>query len=118
MVVTHLPSNILLILVPLMPTLWLAVLVLLVRFSISQMDVPTRQSYIMAVVTKEERSAAAGITGVARTTGAAISPLFVGLMFARPAWINVPFFIAGTLKILYDLLLYKEFVAHQPPEER
>jgi len=79
MVVTHLPSNILLILVPLMPTLWLAVLVLLVRFSISQMDVPTRQSYIMAVVSKEERSAAAGITGVARTTGAAISPLFGGL---------------------------------------
>src|ERR1700694_144030 len=83
MVVTHLPSNILLILVPLMPNLSSAVLVLLVRFSISQMDVPTRQSYIMAVVSAEERSAAAGITGVARTTGAAISPLFVGLMFGR-----------------------------------
>jgi MFS family permease len=118
MVVTHLPSNILLILVPLMPTLWLAVLVLLVRFSISQMDVPTRQSYIMAVVSKEERSAAAGITGVARTTGAAISPFFVGLMFARPSWINLPFFIAGGLKILYDLLLYKQFVALRPSEER
>jgi len=118
MVVTHLPSNILLILVPLMPNLWLAVVVLLVRFSISQMDVPTRQSYIMAVVNKEERSAAAGITGVARTTGAAISPLFVGFMFARPTWINMPFFIAGTLKILYDLLLYREFVAVQPPEEQ
>jgi MFS family permease len=117
MVLTHLPSNILLILVPLMPNLWLAVLALLVRFSISQMDVPTRQSYIMAVVSKEERSAAAGITGVARTTGAAISPLFVGFLFARPSWINVPFFIAGGLKILYDLLLYKEFVAVQPPEE-
>jgi MFS family permease len=117
MVVTHLPSNILLILVPLMPNLWLAVLVLLVRFSISQMDVPTRQSYIMAVVNKEERSAAAGITGVARTMGAAISPLFVGFMFARPTWINMPFFIAGTLKILYDLLLYREFVALHPPEE-
>jgi MFS family permease len=117
MVLTHLPSNILLILVPLMPTLWLAVLVLLVRFSISQMDVPTRQSYLMAVVRKEERSAAAGITGVARTTGAAISPLFVGFMFARPFWINVPFFIAGALKILYDLLLYREFVALRPPEE-
>ena len=68
MVVTHLPSSILLILVPLMPDLSLAVLVLLVRFSISQMDVPTRQSYTMAVVSAEERSAAAGITGVARTT--------------------------------------------------
>jgi MFS family permease len=118
MVVTHLPSNILLILVPLMPSLSLAVLVLLVRFSISQMDVPTRQSYTMAVVSAEERSAAAGITGVARTTGAAISPLFVGFMFARHSLINVPFFIAGTLKIIYDLLLYKEFVAIQPPEER
>jgi MFS family permease len=118
MVVTHLPSNILLILVPLMPNLSLAVLVLLLRFSISQMDVPTRQSYTMAVVPAEERSAAAGITGVARTTGAAISPLFVGFMFARPSWINAPFFIAGTLKIVYDLLLYKEFVAVQPPEER
>jgi MFS family permease len=117
MVATHLPSNVLLILVPLMPTLPLAVAVLLVRFSISQMDVPTRQSYTMAVVTPEERSAAAGITGVARTIGAAISPLFVGLLFARPALINLPFFIAGTLKIAYDLLLYKEFVAVQPPEE-
>jgi MFS family permease len=117
MVATHLPSNILLILVPLMPTLPLAVLVLLVRFSISQMDVPTRQSYIMAVVSPEERAAAAGITGVARTIGASASPVFVGLLFARPALINLPFFIAGTLKILYDVLLYKEFVAVQPPEE-
>ena len=117
MVATHLPSNVLLILVPLMPTLPLAVLVLLLRFSISQMDVPTRQSYIMAVVAPEERSAAAGITGVARTLGAAISPLFVGFMFARPALINFPFFIAGTLKVFYDLLLYKQFVAVRPPEE-
>ena len=117
MVVTHLPSNILLILVPLMPSLSLAVLILLIRFSISQMDVPTRQSYTMAVVSKEERSAAAGITGVARTTGAAISPLFAGFMFARPNLVNAPFFIAGTLKIIYDLLLYKAFVTVRPPEE-
>jgi MFS family permease len=117
MVFTHLPSNILLILVPLMPTLSLAILVLLLRFSISQMDVPTRQSYVMAVVSPDERSAAAGITGVARTIGAAISPLFVGFMFARPSLINVPFFIAGTLKIVYDLLLYREFIAVQLPEE-
>jgi MFS family permease len=117
MVATHLPSNVLLILVPLMPTLPLAVFVLLVRFSISQMDVPTRQSYIMAVVSPEERSAAAGITGVARTLGAAVSPLFVGFLFARPALINLPFFIAGTLKITYDLLLYRAFVSVRPPEE-
>jgi MFS family permease len=118
MVVTHLPSNILLILVPLMPNLSLAVVVLLLRFSISQMDVPTRQSYTMAVVPAEERSAAGGFTGVARTTGAAISPLFVGFMFARTSWINVPFFLAGALKILYDLLVYKEFVSIPPVEER
>jgi MFS family permease len=117
MVVTHLPSNVLLILVPLMPNLSWAVAVLLLRFSISQMDVPTRQSYTMAVVPAEERSAAGGFTGVARTTGAALSPLFVGFMFARSSWINVPFFLAGALKILYDLLLYKEFVSIPPVEE-
>ena len=117
MVVTHLPSNILLILVPLMPSVSLAVLVLLLRFSISQMDVPTRQSYTMAVVPAEERSAAGGFTGVARTTGAAISPLLAGFLFARPSLISTPFFIAGTLKIIYDLLLYKQFVAVRPPEE-
>ena len=118
MVLTHLPSNILLFLVPLMPNVKLAVLLLLARFSISQMDVPTRQSYTIAVVSPEERSAAAGITGVARTTGAAISPLFVGFLFARPALINVPFYIAGALKIVYDLLLYKEFISTKPPEEQ
>ncbi len=117
MVFTHLPSNILLLLVPLMPTLPLAVAILLARFSISQMDVPTRQSYTMAVVRPEERSAAAGITGVARTAGAAISPLFVGFLFAHHSLINVPFFLAGGLKILYDLLLYRAFVAVRPPEE-
>ncbi|MBA2302726.1 MAG: MFS transporter [Acidobacteria bacterium] len=118
MVATHLPSNILLILVPLMPTLPLAITVLLVRFSISQMDVPARQSYVMAVVTPEERSAAGGVTGVARTIGAAISPLFVGFLFAQPGLINLPFIIAGTLKIIYDLLLYREFISLHAPEER
>ena len=117
MVFTHLPSNILLLLVPLMPTLRLAIVALLLRFSISQMDVPTRQSYTMAVVQPDERSAAAGITGVARTIGSSIPPLFVGLMFANTRWINVPFFLAGTLKIAYDLLLYRQFVAIRAPEE-
>lgn len=117
MVFTHLPSNVLLILVPLMPNLPAAVAVLFARFSISQMDVPTRQSYVMAVVQPEERSAAAGITGVARTTGAALAPLFAGWMFARPALVNVPFLIAGTLKIVYDLLLYRGFVSVQPSEK-
>ena len=118
MVFTHLPSNVLLILVPLMPTLPLAVAVLFARFSISQMDVPTRQSYLMAVVRPAERSAAGGVTGVARTVGAALAPVFAGLLFSRPALIGVPFFIAGALKIAYDLLLYRGFENVQPPEER
>jgi MFS family permease len=118
MVVTHLPSNVLLILIPLMPTLRLASLMLLLRFSISQMDVPTRQSYTMAVVTPGERAAASGITGVARTTGAAISPLLAGLLFSRPALINTPFFIAGGLKIVYDVLLLRAFRSVKTPRER
>jgi MFS family permease len=115
-VVTHLPSNVLLILVVLMPNLALAVVVLLIRFSISQMDVPARQSYTMAVVRPEEHSAAGGITGVARTAGAAISPIFAGFLFSRPFLIDIPFFIAGVLKIAYVLILYRQFVAIRPPE--
>ena len=118
MVFTHLPSNVLLLLLPLMPTLRIAIVVLLLRFSVSQMDVPTRQSYTMAVVHPEERSAAAGITGVARTVGATIPPMFVGVMFSHPRLINFPFFIAGVLKIAYDLLLYRKFAAIQAPEEK
>jgi MFS family permease len=117
MVFTHLPSNVLLMLVPLMPNLRLAILVLLVRFSISQMDVPTRQSYTMAIVAPEERSATAGITGVARTTGAAVAPVFAGLLFSHPALIDWPFYIAGVLKITYDLLLYRAFVGRHPDAE-
>jgi MFS family permease len=117
MVFTHIPSNILLILVPLMPTLPLAIAVLLLRFSISQMDVPTRQSYTMAVVSPDERSAAAGVTGVARTVGASLSPLLTGPMLGSLTLLNVPFFLAGGLKIAYDLLLYRSFRRHRPPEE-
>src|SRR5437867_6738753 len=109
MVFTHLPSNILLILVPLMPSLPLAILVLLARFSIIQMDVSTRQSYVMAVVGPEERSAAGGVTGVARTIGAALAPVFAGFLYARPSLMSMPFFIAGALKVVYDLLLYRGF---------
>jgi MFS family permease len=100
-----------------MPNLTLAVLLLLLRFSISQMDVPTRQSYTMAVVRPEERSAAGGITGAARTAGAAISPVFAGFLFSNPLLVNVPFFLAGALKILYDLVLYRQFASLRPPEE-
>ncbi len=117
MVFTHLPSNVLLMLVPLMPTVELAVVVLLARFSISQMDVPARQSYTVSIVDPDERSAAAGITGVARTTGAAFSPLIAAPLFAVPALAAVPFFLAGGLKILYDLALWRAFRARRPPEE-
>lgn len=116
MVFTHLPSNILLILIPLMSTLWLAILVLLLRFSISQMDVPTRQSYTMAVVRPEERSAAAGVTAVARSLGAALSPFLAMELVESPAWISMPFFLAGGIKIVYDLLLYRSFVTMKAVE--
>ncbi|MBL8077332.1 MAG: MFS transporter [Anaerolineales bacterium] len=118
MVFTHIPSNILLILVPLMPNLPLAITVLLLRFSISQMDVPARQSYTMAVVAPDERSAASGVTAIARSVGAAISPALTGLFFSVPMLFNVPFYLTGGLKIVYDLLIYREFSAVKPPEER
>jgi MFS family permease len=118
MVFTHLPSNVLLLLVPLMPTLPLAIAVLLARFSLSQMDVPTRQSYVISVVEPDERSAAAGITGIARTTGAAISPVLSTPLVASASLAAVPFFIAGGLKIVYDLLLYRAFTSGKTPDER
>ncbi len=117
MVFTHLPSNVLLLLVPFMPTLPLAAAVLLVRFSISQMDVPTRQSYTIAIVAPDERSAAAGVTGIARSLGVAASPLIAAPLFLTAALAWTPFVIAGGLKIAYDLLLYRAFKAHQAPEE-
>ncbi len=119
MIFTHAPSNILLILVPLMPTLPLAVLMLLARFSISQMDVPTRQSYTVAVVDPEERSAANGVTSLARTTASALSPGVTGALFnAGAAGLTIPFVLAGGLKLVYDYLLYRNFRAIKPPEEQ
>ena len=117
MVFTHLPSNVLLMLVPFMPSLPLAVALLLLRFSISQMDVPTRQSYTMAVVAPDERSAASGITGVARTIGASLSPVLTGIFISNSAYLALPFVIAGGLKIIYDLALYFNFRSVKPPEE-
>jgi len=107
MVFTHLPSNILLILIPLMPTLPLAIAVLLLRFSISQMDVPTRQAFVIAAVDPTERTAAAGITGVARTTGAALAPVIAMPLIASLTHSWVPFIAAGALKIVYDLALLR-----------
>jgi MFS family permease len=117
MVFTHIPSSIFLMLIPLVPSLPLAVALLLLRFSISQMDVPTRQSYTMAVVAPDERSAAAGVTAIARSVGSSISPTLTGLLFSIPALFNFPFFLCGGLKIIYDLLLFREFRVVKPPEE-
>jgi MFS family permease len=118
MVFTHLPSNVLLAAVPLMPTLQLAIIVLLVRFSISQMDVPTRQSYTMAVVDPDERSAAAGVTGIARSLGASVSPLIAAPLFGVASLAAVPFLLAGGLKIGYDLALYRAFRSLRPEHEQ
>ena len=117
MVFTHLPSNVLLMLVPLMPNLPLAIAVLFARFSISQMDVPARQSYTMAVVAPDERSAAAGVTGIARSIGAAISPTIAGAFLSNPLLLGAPFFVAGALKVVYDVLLYRSF-REIPEQER
>jgi MFS family permease len=117
MVFSHLPSNVLLMLVPLMPTAPLAVALFLMRMSISQMDVPTRQSYTMAVVDPDERTATAGLTNVARTASSAFSPLVTGMAFAAGSF-ALPFLLAGTLKIAYDGLVYVTFRGVRPPEER
>jgi MFS family permease len=117
MVFTHIPSNILLMLVPLMPSLPAAIGILLARFSISQMDVPARQSYTMAVVAPDERSAASGVTAIARSIGAALSPSLAGIFLSIPALISVPFIFSGGLKIVYDLLIYRAFRSRKAPEE-
>jgi len=117
MVFTHLPSNVLLAAVPLMPTLPLAIIVLLARFSISQMDVPTRQSYTMAVVDPDERSAAAGVTGIARSLGASVSPLLAVPLVGVASLAALPFLLAGGLKIGYDVALYRGFQSLRPRHE-
>jgi predicted MFS family arabinose efflux permease len=117
MVFTHLPSNVLLCIVPFMPTLPLAIGLLLLRYSISQMDVPTRHSYTMAVVAPDERSAASGLTSIARSLGASLSPTLAGYLLAHPLLMGAPFLVAGGVKIIYDLLLFRSFKRLKPPEE-
>jgi MFS family permease len=117
MVFTHIPASVLLVLVPLMPTGALAAAMFLARMSISQMDIPTRQSYTMAVVDPDERTAAAGLTNVARSTASAISPAITGWAFSVAA-LGLPFFLAGAVKIAYDLLVFFSFRGLRPPEEQ
>jgi len=117
MVFTHLPSNVLLMLVPFAPTLWLAVTLLMARYALSQMDVPTRTSYVMAVVAPEARAAAASVTAVPRSLASAISPLPAGYLLTLSAF-GWPLLIGGLLKAVYDLLLLLNFRALPAPEEQ
>ena len=117
MVFTHIPSSLCLILAAFSPSLSLALALLLIRAALSQMDVPTRSSYVMAVVTEVERPAAASFTSVPRSLASAMSPALAGAMFSASlqAW---PLVICGTLKIVYDLLLLIQFRHVKPPEEQ
>jgi MFS family permease len=117
MVFTHIPSSIALILAALSPSLPLVLALLLVRAALSQMDVPTRSSYLMAVVTGPERAAAASFTSVPRSLAAAGSPAIAGALFAA-AYQSLPLVICGALKITYDLLLLRQFRSVKPPEEQ
>jgi MFS family permease len=110
MVFTHLPSNVLLILVAFAPTFPIAATLLLSRQAISQMDVPTRQAYTMALVDPEERTAAASVTSLARSLGSATSPVFSGLLLQGPLLVlGLPFVLSGALKAAYDLTLWSIF---------
>lgn len=116
MVFTHLPANIVLILVPFMPTLPLAIGLLLARSALSQVDVPTRNAYVMAVVPPAERTAAASVTSVSRSLAAAAGPLPAGWLLGLSAF-GWPLVIGGALKVLYDLLLLAMFAHVRLPEE-
>jgi predicted MFS family arabinose efflux permease len=114
MVFTHLPSNILLILVPFMPTLGSAIAVLLGRFALSQMDVPTRQAYIAAMVDPSERTAAAAATNSARYVARPAGPL-IGTALMRVAF-GAPWVVAGAIKCGYDVVLWRVFSKVPLPE--
>ncbi len=116
MVFTHLPSNVLLMLVPAAPTLSWAIVLLLARHTLSQMDVPTRQSYTMAVVAPADRTTAAAATNVTRNVAQAITPVLSGFAMQTVA-LGLPFVLGGGLKIVYDLLLFAMFRHVRPPEE-
>ncbi len=116
MVFTHLPSNILLMAIPLAPSLPAAVALTLARHALSQMDVPTRQSYVVAVVDPEERTTATGVTNVVRNVAQAVTPVISGYAM-QVVSLGLPFIISGGLKIVYDLSLYVLFRRVKPPEE-
>jgi MFS family permease len=117
MVYTHVPSSLCLIAAAFAPSLVVVLALLLVRAALSQMDVPTRTSYVMAVVTPEERPAAASVTPVPRSLASSLSPALAGLMLGTP-YAGLPFVICGVLKIAYDAALLLSFRHIKPPEER
>ena len=117
MVFTHIPSSILLILFAFTPTVLLAATVWVARATLSQMDVPTRQSYTQAIVPKEEGAAAAGYTTAARSAQAFGGPVSGALFSVGGPWLSSPFALAGSVKIAYDLALYRGFRHLRPPEE-
>jgi MFS family permease len=117
MVFTHIPSSVCLILAALSPNLWLVLALLLIRSALSQMDVPTRTSYVMAVVTPPERTAAASVTAVPRSLASSVSPALAGALLATP-FAGLPLLICGVLKIAYDLSLLIMFRHTKPPEEQ
>jgi MFS family permease len=117
MVFTHIPSSICLIAAAFVPNLVAVLALLLVRSALSQMDVPTRTSYVMAVVTPEERPAAASVTAVPRSLASSLSPALAGTLFAMP-FSGLPLVLCGTLKIVYDVALLVSFRHIKPPEER
>jgi MFS family permease len=117
MVFTHIPSNILLILVAFAPTLPLAIALYLARMALSQMDVPTRQSYIAAVVQEDERTAAAGITNISRNIAQSVSPSLAGYILQSLSFLSAPFVLGGVLKIVYDIALYLNFKNKRPSDE-
>jgi len=116
MVFTHLPANLFLILTAFMPNAALAVTCLLARSMLSQMDVPARTSYVMAVVAPAERPAAASVTNVPRSLASALPPIAAGWMLGQSTF-GWPLIIGGALKALYDLLLLRQFRDIRPPEE-
>ena len=116
MVFTHLPANVFLLLAGLMPTAPLAILFLLLRMSLSSMDVPARQAYVMAMVPREERAAASGVTNVPRSLASALSPLLSGWLLDKTSF-GWPLLCAGALKAAYDLILFAQFAHLRPAEE-
>jgi MFS family permease len=118
MVFTHIPSSLLLATVPFMPSFTVAAALFLLREGLVEMDVPTRQSYVMAMVRPEERAVASGVTHLVRLGGWALAPVVAGALMTAPDTLALPLLVGAAMKIAYDLLLWRSFRTARPPEER